>query len=68
MKKALRHLSALTFTTVIAVSTLASVPAYALELLTAAGSMVPSVPAVETLALGIIGLGCLGIARQRVTG
>jgi hypothetical protein len=65
MKKVFRILSAVAITASVIVF---ATPASALTLLSSAGGALPTLPGAETLVLGLIGLGCLGLARQHATG
>jgi hypothetical protein len=63
-KKALRMLSAVSLATIAGMA-FCTAPASALAWLGEAG---PAIPGAEALALSLIGLGCLALARQRAGG
>jgi hypothetical protein len=66
MKNAPRTLSGIAITAIIIIcSLLAAAPASAVALLNAAGGVLSGTPGIETVIQGLIGLGCLGLARQR---
>jgi hypothetical protein len=66
-KKTVRTLSGLIIAT-IAGTVFYTAPASALAWLGEAGTTLPAMPGSETLALGLVGLCCLGLARQRAGG
>lgn len=63
-KKTWRMLSAVSLATIASLG-FHTAPASALVWLGEAGATLPALPGAEALALGLVGLGCLALARQR---